>query len=944
VRGRERELETALSWVGGAGHGPSGVVLVEGEPGTGKSVLLHEVVGEAAGRGFSLVLAAADELSQSVPFAPLLTALRESLGAPDAAAPGTTDAQISFVDRFRMALENRAAARPVLVSVDDLHWADPATLTTLRTLPRQLASYPLVWNLARATVQHGAGAAMLFDLLERDGAARVTLGPLTDDAVTDVLTDALGAPPDAGLAALALGAAGNPFLLVELIGGLREENAVQIAGGMATLTSAQLPRRVQLVARHRLEHLSGQTRHMLKTMAVLGRSFRLEDAAEMLAAAPAVVLPLVNEALESGILAASAEDFAFRHGLMWQGVVAEVPIPARSALHRQFGKILLAQGGPAIEAAAHLLDSARRGDSAAIAGLDQAADEILDSSPQGAADIALRAFELTLFSDPARSSRAARAAEALTAAGRIEQAEAITRAALTQPLAPASAAQVRCALSSLLLLRGQPQQASAEAEALLGWPQLPGRLRDEALIAQLQALAALEDAAKARSVAEAVLARPEAHGDAVLAGSQVVLAAIGWEDGRIGRGLAHARGAVGRTGGISPDARHFQPLLALAAMLVDLRMLDEASAFIDAAADDFQALCSARLQAIPALLRARLELATGQADAAAETAEKALSVASELGAGAQSSLALSVLGAIALRRGDLRAASSYLRTRGRRPAHAAAGYARTDCLLAEAQVTEAAGNPAAAMDLAADIYAGLPAHRSVLIGDPAAAAWLARTALAAGRNERAAEVARVADDIADRNPAFRVAAAAAAHCRGIVGHDQARLAQAAAQHMDPWARASAAEDLATLLAADGDTVGGIAHLDEALAGYEQAGATRDLARVRRRLRRLGVRRRSWAPNGAPGNGWDSLTETELVISRLVSQGLSNQQVAQQMYVSVHTVASHLRQIFRKLGITSRVELTRQAIEHTSRPEHAPRTERASWPDRGIRQARYRGRG
>ncbi len=112
-----------------------------------------------------------------------------------------------------------------------------------------------------------------------------------------------------------------------------------------------------------------------------------------------------------------------------------------------------------------------------------------------------------------------------------------------------------------------------------------------------------------------------------------------------------------------------------------------------------------------------------------------------------------------------------------------------------------------------------------------------------------------------------------------------------------------------------------ASLDQAAGGYGLASATRDVARVRRRLRRLGVRRRHWAPGGSPATGWDSLTETERAISGLVSQGLSNQQVAQQMYLSVHTVAAHLRQIFRKLGIGSRVELTRLAIEDGQRRDH-----------------------
>ena len=107
----------------------------------------------------------------------------------------------------------------------------------------------------------------------------------------------------------------------------------------------------------------------------------------------------------------------------------------------------------------------------------------------------------------------------------------------------------------------------------------------------------------------------------------------------------------------------------------------------------------------------------------------------------------------------------------------------------------------------------------------------------------------------------------------------------------------------------------VRRLTEALDGYAQTGAAIDMARIRRRLRRLGVNRRHWTPPaGRPVTGWESLTKTECASAQLVAQGLNNQQVADRMYISVHTVACHLRQIFRKLNIGSRVELARIVIE------------------------------
>jgi DNA-binding NarL/FixJ family response regulator len=84
--------------------------------------------------------------------------------------------------------------------------------------------------------------------------------------------------------------------------------------------------------------------------------------------------------------------------------------------------------------------------------------------------------------------------------------------------------------------------------------------------------------------------------------------------------------------------------------------------------------------------------------------------------------------------------------------------------------------------------------------------------------------------------------------------------------------------------------------DEALRGYASMGAGRDVARMRRRLRKLGIRRRHWSTGKRPATGWESLTDTELATSRLVAQGMTKR-TAGQLFISTHTVAFHLRQVF-----------------------------------------------
>jgi DNA-binding CsgD family transcriptional regulator len=175
--------------------------------------------------------------------------------------------------------------------------------------------------------------------------------------------------------------------------------------------------------------------------------------------------------------------------------------------------------------------------------------------------------------------------------------------------------------------------------------------------------------------------------------------------------------------------------------------------------------------------------------------------------------------------------------------------------------------------------------------------------------------ARMAGALASDNPGFPAVTAAAAHSLGLAGQDLVRLAQAAAEHTDPWAQASAAEDIGVLHARQSDRDQAIHHLTRAIHGYQQTGATTDTARIRRRLRKLGVRRRHWTRAAdRPVSGWQSLTDTERAASELVAQGLNNRQVADQMYISVHTVAFHMRQIFRKLNIGSRVELARIVMQ------------------------------
>ena len=922
VRGRAAERKMIRDLLRRAQLGAGGVLLVDGEPGSGKSLLLRDATDEAAERGFSLATGAADPLGQAIPFFPLRAALREPFTADDPDRD-RSDATAWWITQMRAHLERRAAAAPVLVCLDDLHWASPATLAALRALPRDLKRHPVAWLLARTSTSQRA-ADYLFGQLEKDGAARVILAPLDQDSVAAMLTDAFGAAPDPALADLARGAAGNPSLVAELIRGLREDHAVHVSGGRAVLVSARLPQRIHRLAQRRLDDLSPRARHLLVTAAVLGPAFRLEDAAEMLGETPAMLLPAVEEAMDAAIMTAAEHAFAFRHQLLRRAVGEMIPRPARKALHRQYGQILLTRGESADRAAGHLLQAAQSGDPASLAGLDQAAAQTLPSAPQTAAGLALRALELTSPADPAALPRAVAAAEALTAAGRLDQAARIARDLLAKPLPPAAEDRLRCALASVLCAAGQAREAAGQAQLVLARPQLPGEVRDQALLAYLQALAALRDE-HARPAADAVLAadplprrpttpaRPRPASPARSSAGTTVISAKGSSCCVTRRGTAPGSPPMPAR---SSRCWRSPPRWSISATS------PKPDTVLTAA--DHPALHGIPAQAGLSILRARLHLAHGRLSDAADAAQAAVAIAQDLGAHGYAAAAHSVLSMIELRRGDLATAVQHLACRTATSPQFADLYARPETTAAEAQIIEARDGPAAALGHLRLLCADLDSRPGLLAGDPALAAWLTRTALAAGHPDLAARAARTAQDLADAHPQIPALAAAAAHSTGLARRDPAALAQAAAQHPDPWAMASAAEDLGVLYGRQGDRDQAIRNLKEALGGYRQVGADRDQARIRRRLRQLGIRRRHWATTPArPVTGWNSLTDTEQAVARLVAEGLNNSQVAGRMYISTHTVAHHLRQAFRKLSIASRVELTRIVIEQAADGSEEP---------------------
>jgi DNA-binding CsgD family transcriptional regulator len=222
------------------------------------------------------------------------------------------------------------------------------------------------------------------------------------------------------------------------------------------------------------------------------------------------------------------------------------------------------------------------------------------------------------------------------------------------------------------------------------------------------------------------------------------------------------------------------------------------------------------------------------------------------------------------------------------------------------------------VDLDTRVYVrDLEEHLSLILfgpgraSDPQAAVLLVRGALADGDHSRAEWLAESTQRLAEAAPDDYNVAAAAAHAHALVGRDSAALEQAAGRYSAPLPRARATEDAGLAWAAAGDQDQAVTWLRRAYELYQQPGGVDGMARVRAELRAAGVRLHHWKRAA-------SLTETEWRVADLVAQGLTNREVAGKVFLSTHTVAFHLRHIYWKLNVGSRVQLARLAADRAVR--------------------------
>jgi DNA-binding CsgD family transcriptional regulator len=660
-----------------------------------------------------------------------------------------------------------------------------------------------------------------------------------------------------------------------------------------------------------LNDLSVPARHLLEIGAVLGESFAVADVAAVQGQTAGGLVEAVQEAVDAGVVIPTPTALRFGHAGIRQAAHDAVPAPLLLALHRQIGELRIEQGE--WEAAAyHLTQGVESGDRVAAAGLERVAHEIRTSAPEWASELALRSLALTDSDDTARFARAATAVTNLVTAGRVGEADYLAHSALaSHGVTPWAEARFRLAIAEIDLFTGRYEAAVERTHRVVSDPEVPAPLRASAELCLLWARLAIDDRLGAATQVAEILSGGAGR-DQTLPRALAALGLLTWREGLAADALALLRSAVQR-GDRQPDAAGGSfGRLCLAWMLTAIGDLEEATQVIDVARDEISARSETLWSPGPAVAAARVHLAAGRLDDAVAHAREAIEVAGVVGASCFVSRARTVLAEVALMRGELSEAAAHLEDR--HPSRAWPPWRMSTQRMVGAKLTEAEDGPEKVLARAADLYDDVAVDARILLDDPAGAAWLVRTALAAGDRERAGRVAAQADRLAALNGSIPAIVAASHHARGLYEADPELLQTAGATHRTIGAQVEAWEDAGAILLDAGDKSAAKAQLERAVVAYEQLGAERDAARVRSRLRAIGVRWRHGRRAERPVSGWESLTDTERAVAEHVADGLTNAQVAERMFLSRHTVDFNLRRIFRKLGIRSRVALARVYLE------------------------------
>ena len=954
--GRPTELDAFDQLLADLEQGLAGAIELVGEPGIGKTRLLAELAERVDRRGQLVLTGSASELERDLPFWVFVDALDEYAEGLDPRRLGGLDGQaraelahvfpslVSLDDgggtslqdeRYRThravreLLELLAATKPLVLILDDLHWADSGSIELIGALLRRPPSAPVLLAMAVRPRQSPERLAGAFERAHRAG--RLTRLELSAFSLEEA-RELLGGGVDA--AALYEESGGNPFYLEQLARSL-ELGAAPLAAS-TSVGGVEVPPAVAAALAEELALLSGEARRMLEGAAVAGDPFEPELMAAAAGVDTAAAVEALDELLRRDLVRPTdvPRRFRFRHPLVRRAVYEASPGGWRLGAHQRSAEALAARGAAAAARAHHLERSATQGDNEAVAVLRAAGEEAAQRTPAGAARWFAAALRLLGDSAPAE-----------------ERVELLTALAGTEA-ATGHFAEARTALlQGIELLPDDPGARVALTAACAGVEQLLGRHEE----AHSRLVSAFEKLDEPRS--------------ALAAGLMITLAMDAFY-----RQQHHDTRAWGERALDVATELGDRPLTAAAVAAVGL-----ACAFTEAIADA-ELHCSRAAELIEAMpdpeLAIRLdaiayltgtEVYLDRFEEATAHGRRGVSLARATGQGELLPMLTQALGVAFFARGLLGEAAELLdatteaaRLSGNRQllawnllnrAFVAANQGEVETALAAAEesvevtqdLDESHISMYAGVILAiARMESGNPEQAAKLFVEAAGGeglphvpgGWrakylelLTRCRIALGRIEEAERSAGFASAVAtDTGLGTSIAwaeraAAAVAFARGdtATAAERALASAVAAEGAGAMLDAAVSRLLAgRALAQGGERDRAVEQLEPARAAFAACGADRWRQEAEHELRKLGRRvHRGTRAGKADGTGVETLSERELQLARLVVDRRTNPEIAAALFLSQKTVETHLRNMFRKLSVASRVELAR-VVEQADR--------------------------
>ncbi|MEU0875435.1 helix-turn-helix transcriptional regulator [Nocardia brasiliensis] len=892
LRGRQAEQARIDELLAAARDGRSGALVIRGEPGIGKTALLDY----AAAQGLPTVRSAGIESEAELPFAGLHLLVRPGMALVDTLPDRQRDAlRGAFglaaqdpADRMLIGLAvlsllaEEAVDAPLLCLIDDAHWLDQATAETLLFAARRLDAEGVVMIFAART-----GDAEF----HAPGLPELRVSGLAQDAAA-ALVDGLGtALSPAVRYRLLAEAAGNPLALLEL----PEMLATEEPG--AGFNPLPLTQRLQVAFHGRVNRLPPPTRTLLLVAAAAG-SAALEP---VLAAAGVLGAQLADlqPAEDAGLLHSDGRTFAFRHPLLRSAVYQGAPLTLRLAAHRALAAVSTAPEHADLRAW-HLASAATGPDEATAAALEDTADRARGRSGYSGAVAAYERAAGLSVDAAARLRRLVLAAETAGEAGQLERARTLAERATGQTCDPGYTARLRLVLATAEFGAGKPRTAHELLLAAADLVRASEPVRAARILGQAIHTAWYLGTAELAQVADALTALALPPAEPL---TPIIEYAVAGIHGRFTVDLRAAAATARAQGADSP--RDLVQMCGIGLVVGQDDQVAELAQLLLAECRD-----QGRIAVLPTLLffRSEAELFLGRPQEARVAATEGLRIAEDIGQGQWTSQLSSLLACLAALEGRAQDCRDLVeRARSEEfGGSAAAGTQWTYWALGLLEL--GLGQVDSALSRLEPLTRDPGRHQ---VNGLRAIPDLIESAVRLGTPERAGDALARLETWAARAQQDWVEALAH-RCRALVDDAHAEQHYRAALELGgrPFEQARTQLLYGEWLRRQRRKADARLQLQPALETFERLAAGPWAERARTELGALGVGTAAKPAGGVLGR----LTPQELQIVRLAAQGMSNRDIAAQLFLSPRTVGHHLYKAYPKLGVLSRGELARLPLD------------------------------